>query len=200
MYVLISRFASGISLASSFSQSLLWALRQALPLVFHMAMICNSQECLESGICMLFHKGNFAYWSWFDGMHGAQEFTYAMGICGRVMHRNLWSYFYSRKGGAWMWLFPLCWQQQKMKVKVYAGSHQRALRKGSQLVLTLARAPPETRKKEKQQRLMRFRRVVSHAFRPAPSPPEASRSTRNPPIRSPIIITVVVKVYFVLFL
>jgi hypothetical protein len=36
------------------------------------------------------------------------------------------------------------------KVKVYAGSHQRALRKGSQLVLALARAPPKTRKKEKQ--------------------------------------------------
>ena len=76
---------------------------------------------------------------------------------------------------------------------------QRALRKGSQLVLTLARAPPETRKKEKQQRKMRIRRVVSHAFRPAPSPPEASRSTSNPPIRSPII-TVVVKVYFVSWL
>jgi len=35
-----------------------------------------------------------------------------VGICGRVMHRDLWSFFYSRKGGAWMWLFPLCWQQQ----------------------------------------------------------------------------------------
>jgi hypothetical protein len=35
----------------------------------------------------------------------------------------------------------------KVKVKVYAGSHQRALRKGSQLVLALARAPPKTRKK-----------------------------------------------------
>jgi len=43
---------------------------------------------------------------------------------------------------------------------------------------------------------MRIRRVVSHAFRPAPSPFEASRSTSNPPIRS-LIITVVVKVYFV---
>jgi hypothetical protein len=50
---------------------------------------------------------------------------------------------------------------KKKKVKVYAGSHQCALRKGSQLVLTLARAPPKTRgKKEKQQRLMRIRRVV----------------------------------------
>ena len=39
---------------------------------------------------------------------------------------------------------------------------------------------------------MRIRRVVSHAIRPAPNPPEASRSTNNPPI-----ITVVVKVYFV---
>jgi len=33
-----------------------------------MAMICNSQECLESGICILFQKGTFAYWSWLDGM------------------------------------------------------------------------------------------------------------------------------------
>jgi hypothetical protein len=40
--------------------------------------------------------------------------------------------------------------------------------------LTLARAPPKI-KKEKQQRRMRIRRIVSHAIRPAPSPPEASR-------------------------
>jgi hypothetical protein len=33
-----------------------------------MAMICNSQECLESGICMFFQKGNLAYWSWSNGM------------------------------------------------------------------------------------------------------------------------------------
>jgi hypothetical protein len=33
--------------------------------------------------------------------------------------------------------------KKKVKVKVYARSHQRALRKGSQLVLTLARAPPK---------------------------------------------------------
>jgi len=46
---------------------------------------------------------------WWDG---AQEFTYEGRICGKVMHRDLWSYFYFRKGGAWMWLFPLCWQQQ----------------------------------------------------------------------------------------
>ena len=26
------------------------------------------QECLESGIYMLFQKGTFAYWTWFDGM------------------------------------------------------------------------------------------------------------------------------------
>jgi len=46
---------------------------------------------------------------WWDG---AQEFTHVwvfaaewcIGICGR--------FFYSRKGGAWMWLFSLCWQQQ----------------------------------------------------------------------------------------
>ena len=43
---------------------------------------------------------------------------------------------------------------------------------------------------------MRIRRVVSHAFQPAASPPEASRSTSTPLIRSSII-TVVVKVYFV---
>ena len=84
----------------------------------------------------------------------------------------------------------------KVKVKVYTGSHQRTLRKGSQLVLALARASPID-EKEKQQRLMRIRRVVSHAIRPAPSPPEASRSTSTPPSRSPIITVAVVKVYFV---
>ena len=83
----------------------------------------------------------------------------------------------------------------KVKVEVYTGSHQRASRKSSQLVLTLARAPPKD-KKEKQQRLMRIQRIVSHAIRPAPSPPEASRSTSNPPSRSPIITVAVVKVYF----
>ena len=31
-------------------------------------MICNPQECLESGICMLFQKGTFTHWSLFDGM------------------------------------------------------------------------------------------------------------------------------------
>ena len=35
----------------------------------------------------------------------------------------------------------------KVEVKVYTGSHQRALRKGSQLVLTLARAPPKNEKR-----------------------------------------------------
>jgi hypothetical protein len=88
---------------------------------------------------------------------------------------------------------------ETVKVKVYAGSHQRAFRKDSQLVLKLTRAPPKN-EKEKQQRLMGIRRVVSHAIRPAPSPPEASRSTSNPPSRFPIINVVVVKVYFVLFL
>jgi len=62
-----------------------------------MAMICNSQGSLESGICILFQKGTFAYWTWFDGMVPR---NLHMGICGRVMHRDLWSYFYSRKGGA----------------------------------------------------------------------------------------------------
>ena len=63
-------------------------------------------------------------------------------------------------------------------------------------MLTLARAPPKN-EKEKQQRLLRIRRVVSHAIWSEPSPPEASRSTSNLPSRSPIIIVVVVKVYFV---
>ena len=54
-------------------------------------------------------------------------------------------------------------------------------------VLTLARAPPKNEgKKEKQQRLMRIRRVVSHVIRPVPSPPEASRSTSNPPSDPPL--------------
>ena len=49
-------------------------------------------------------------------------------------------------------IFSINWEMSKLNrtknVKVYAGSHQRAFRKGSQLVLTrLARAPPETRKK-----------------------------------------------------
>ena len=59
-----------------------------------------------------------------------------------------------------------------------------------------SQSPTKNEKKEKQQRPMRIRRVVSHAFQPAASPPEASRSTSTPLIRSSII-TVVVKVYFV---
>jgi len=84
-----------------------------------------------------------------------------------------------------------------VKVKVYTGSHQRALRRGSQLVLTLARAPLKN-KKEKQQRLMRIRRIVSHAIRPAPSTPAVSCSTSAPPSRSPVITFVVDKVYLCL--
>ena len=78
-------------------------------------------------------------------------------------------------------------REAKVNVKVYAGSHQRALRKGSKLVLTQARSPTITKnEKEKQQRLMRIRRVVSHAIRPASSPPEASYSTRIPPSGPPL--------------
>ena len=91
-------------------------------------------------------------------------------------------------------IFQMLARHREVKVKVYAGKHQSALRKGSQLLLTLA----VKQKKEKQQRLMRIWRVVSHAIRPASSPPKASRSTSNPPSRSPIItVVVVVKVYFV---
>ena len=50
---LIFHFASGIPLASSFSQFLLQALRQCLHLIFHMAMMCTSQVCLERGVCIL---------------------------------------------------------------------------------------------------------------------------------------------------
>ena len=88
------------------------------------------------------------------------------------------------------------YQFKRKKVKFYTGSHQRAWRKGSQLVLALARAPPKD-EKEKQQRLLRIRRVVSYAIRPAPRPPEARRSTSKPPSRSSIITVAVVKVYFV---
>jgi len=42
---------------------------------------------------------------------------------------------------------PLSFSIAKSKNKVYTGSHQRALRKCSQLVLTLASAPPIKRKK-----------------------------------------------------
>ena len=62
------------------------------------------------------------------------------------------------------------------KVKVYTSVQCLNL-------LSLARAPPKD-EKEKQQRLMMIWRVVSHAIRPAPSPPEVSRSTSNPPSRS----------------
>jgi len=75
------------------------------------------------------------------------------------------------------------------KLGVYTGEHQHAYRKGSHLALALARSPPKI-VKEKQQHLMRIQHVVSHAIHPVPSPPEASRSTSNPPIRSPIITVV----------
>ena len=54
-------------------------------MVFHITMICNSQVCLESGICILFQKGTFTYWSWSDGMvprnlHMCPG-TYTLSIC-----------------------------------------------------------------------------------------------------------------------
>jgi hypothetical protein len=48
-------------LASSFGQFLLQALRQLLPLVFHMAMMCISQVCLGRDVCTLFQKGTPAF-------------------------------------------------------------------------------------------------------------------------------------------
>jgi len=65
---LIFHFASGISLASSFSQYLLQELRQFLPLVIHTAMMCISKVCLRRGVCILFQKGVSAYWSCSDGI------------------------------------------------------------------------------------------------------------------------------------
>ena len=87
--------------------------------------------------------------------------------------------------------------RQKVKVKVYAGSQQR-YRKGSQLVLTLARAPPKKGEKRETTEINEDPAGCQpcYAIQPAPSPPEASRSTSNLPIRSPII-TVNVKVCFV---
>jgi phage terminase large subunit-like protein len=56
-----------------------------------MAMIYNSQGSLEIGICLLFQKGTFAYWSWFDGMvprnlHmcGYLRQSDCIGICGHI--------------------------------------------------------------------------------------------------------------------
>ena len=57
-------------------------------------------------------------------------------------------------------------------------------------MLTLARAPPKD-EKEKQQRLMRIQRVVSHAI--WPSPPEASRSTSNPFPDPPLSLLLLLK-------
>jgi len=93
MYVIISHFASGMPLASSLSQSLLWALRQPLPLVFHMAkwpeiprsvwkvvFVCCSRRALSHiGVVLM---------GWCPGIYTC------VGICGRVMYRDLWSYLY----------------------------------------------------------------------------------------------------------
>jgi len=58
-----------------------------------------------------------------------------------------------------------------------------------------SQSPTEIWKKGKQQRLMRIWQVVSHAIRPAPSPPEASRSTSNFPIRSLFLSEITVFVW-----
>ena len=42
-------------------------------------------------------KGTFANWSWFNGM--VPKNLQCVGICNRVMHRDLWSYLYSMKQG-----------------------------------------------------------------------------------------------------
>jgi len=64
---LFSHFALGMSLARSFSHFLLQALRQFLPSILHMAMLCISQEVyMGRVVCILFQKGTSAYWSWSD--------------------------------------------------------------------------------------------------------------------------------------
>jgi hypothetical protein len=62
-----------------------------------MAMIFNSQVCLQSGISMLFQKGTFAYWSWFVGMVPRN-----LHVRGYLRQSDAWGFvviFYSRKGG-----------------------------------------------------------------------------------------------------
>ena len=85
--LLISHFASGISLASSFSHSLLQALRQFLPSVIHMAMICKSQLCLGSGVCILFQKGTSAYG--IGLMVWSPRICICAGICSGAMQGQL---------------------------------------------------------------------------------------------------------------
>ena len=70
-----------------------------------MAMIFNSQECLESGICIFFQKGTFAYWSWSDG----------------VVPRNLRMYGYLRQSDAQGFVVIFLFQEgRSMNVAVFS--------------------------------------------------------------------------------
>ena len=66
--------------------------------VWKVLYVCCSRRALS-------HIG-FGLMGWCPGIYTC------VGICGKVMHMDLWSFFYSRKEGALMWLFPPCWQQQ----------------------------------------------------------------------------------------
>jgi hypothetical protein len=69
-----------------------------LPLVFHMAMIFNSRSVWKV-VFVCFSRRALSYIG--VGLMGWCPVVYiCAGICGRVMHRDLWSSFYSRKGGA----------------------------------------------------------------------------------------------------
>ena len=82
-----------------------------------------------------------------------------------------------------------------VKVKVYARKHQPALRKGSQLVVTLARAPPKNEKKRnnRDERGSGKLSAMRSGLRLALLKPAALPVT---PHQFPMITVVIVEVYF----
>ena len=84
----ISHFASGISLASSFSQSLLWALRQTLPLATIWQWSAVPTSVSWKVVFVYFSRRallciGIGLMGWCPGIYTC------VGICGRVMHRDL---------------------------------------------------------------------------------------------------------------
>jgi hypothetical protein len=88
MYALYFPLVSGISLASSFTEtgSCCEALRQFLPLVIHMATICNSQVCLERASVYCSRR---VLWHIEIVLMASLIIYICVGICGRAIRRGV---------------------------------------------------------------------------------------------------------------
>ena len=123
--LLVSHFASRVSLASSFSLYLLQASRQFLSLAFHMAMMCTAWHtpiCFGEGRLYIVPEGylcilELVWW------YGAQEFAYVrepavvrcvLGLYGHPFYSMLWIYSFLNLSSQYHWFWDQCISESRL--------------------------------------------------------------------------------------